>query len=135
MLIDTTPLAALLIKNDPHHERATEALKKIPPEPLETTLPCITETLYFMREAKGNTSHRLLWQMQENSKLIIINLSELHITRIKALMLQYENFPLSIADAGLLAIAEDENRPDIFTFDQRLGSVQLVNGRFLNIVP
>lgn len=50
-------------------------------------------------------------------------------------MTQYENIPLSIADAALITVAEAERRTELFTFDQRLRAIQLEDGRYLNIVP
>lgn len=50
-------------------------------------------------------------------------------------MTRYESLPLSLADATLIAIAERENRANLFTFDQRLRAVQLVEERHLNIIP
>ena len=72
--------------------------------------------------------------MHEQNKLFIITINENHIARIKELMPQYEDMPLSIADAALLTVAEAENRTELFTFDQRLRTVQLAEGRYLNIV-
>ena len=135
MLTDTGPLVVVLVASDQHHEVAAQAWRQMPSEPLETILPCITEALYLATESKGANSHRLLWEMREQSKLSIITIDHRHIDCIKTLMTQYEDMPLSIADAALLTVAEAENRTELFTFDQRLRTVQLAKGRYLNIVP
>ena len=135
MLTDTGPLVGLLVDSDQRHEIAAQTWHQMPSEPLETILHCITEALYLATESKGANSHRLLWEMREQSKISIITIDHRHIDRIKTLMTQYEDMPLSIADAALLTVAEAETRTELFTFDQRLRTVQLAKGRYLNIIP
>lgn len=106
MLTDTTPLVGILDDDDSHHKKAAEAWRQMPSEPLETILPCVTETLYFLQKAKGANAHQLLWTMREQSRLFVITIDQDNIDRIKALMTQYENIPLSIADAALITVAE-----------------------------
>ena len=135
MLTDTVPLVRLLVAVDQHHEIAAQTWRQMPSEPLETILTCITEALYFATKDRGASSHQLLWEMQEQNKLFIITINEDHIARIKELIIQYEEMPLSIAEAALLTVAEAENRTELFTFDQRIRMVQLAKGRYLNIIP
>ena len=84
ILTDTGPLIALLDQNDPNHARCFAAAQNLPKEPLLTTLPCITEVLYFLGKEGGHAAQQKLWDMRRAGKLVVHPLSDSELSRSTA---------------------------------------------------
>jgi hypothetical protein len=48
ILTDTGPLIALLDKRDGYHQICVGMLYALPPEPMLTTWPCLTEAMHIL---------------------------------------------------------------------------------------
>jgi uncharacterized protein len=55
--------------------------------------------------------------------------------RMAALMKQYQDTPMDLADASLVALAEELETSDIFTLDRDFYVYRLANGQALRCVP
>jgi len=54
---------------------------------------------------------------------------------MQALMNQYADMPLDLADASLITAAERLNDYRLFSLDGPLRAVRLQNGKFFDVVP
>jgi uncharacterized protein len=114
-LVDTGPLVALFDKKDAHHTRCVRVLKKASP-PLVCTTPVLTEVFHML----GADSHgaRALCEFIERDGLTVWHLSKVTLNRSFALMRQYADHPMDLADASLVVAAEVLNTERIFTIDR-----------------
>jgi predicted nucleic acid-binding protein len=105
-LCDTGPLVSLIDRKDPDHARCVEAARHLPSGPLLTTWPCFTEAMYLLGRRAGRPAQDLLWTFFESGRIRIhVNTSE-EFARMRALMVQYRDSPMDLADASLVAAAE-----------------------------
>jgi predicted nucleic acid-binding protein len=114
-LVDTGPLVALFDKKDAHHARCVRVLKKASP-PLVCTTPVLTEAFHML----GADSHgaQALCKFIERDGLTVWHLSKATLNRSFALMRQYADHPMDLADASLVVAAEVLNTERIFTIDR-----------------
>src|SRR5438874_13717074 len=117
MLTDTGPLVALLDKTDDHHANCLAVLGKLPNGPLLTTWPCFTEAMYLLGEVGAHRYQDSLWKLRRDGRLLLLDLTDAEADRMDALMSQYPNVPMDLADASLVAIAESRGYPRLFRLD------------------
>lgn len=115
-LIDTGPLVALFDKEDSHHARCVRVLKTTP-APLVCTTPVLTEAFHML--GANSRGAAALCEFIERDGLTVWHLNKMTLTRSFALMRQYADHPMDLADASLVVAAEvlDTNR--IFTIDPK----------------
>jgi len=116
ILIDTGPIVAFFDKDDRYHALCIDILKEIS-EPLVTTWPVLTECFYLLNFS---------WEVQESLWLFIQRggakiypLEKELLIRCRELMKQYQDLPMDLADATLVALAEVLEVPKIFTIDHK----------------
>jgi len=115
-LVDAGPLVALVDAGEPDHERCVTALGSIE-LPLLTTWSAFTEAMYLVGRAGGWHAQGALWRMIHSDDLkIAAQPVESHI-RIAQLMERYADRPMDLADATLVALAEQLGLKRIFTLD------------------
>ena len=135
-LTDTGPLFALVDpKNQPEQFRRCVTTMLTLPVPLVTTWPCFSEAMYLA----GRTNK---WQMQQLiAELVSVGTLRLHTpseaetARILALMAQYQDRPMDLADASLIALAETASYTRIFSIDSDFYVYRLADGTALEVVP
>jgi uncharacterized protein len=115
-LTDAGPLVALIDADEAQHESCLEALGDIE-LPLLTTWPAFTEAMYLLARAGGAQGCRALWRLVETDRLQIADLPASAIKRSARLMDQYADTPMDLADATLVALAEELGQRRIFTLD------------------
>ncbi len=133
VLVDASPLVAVLDRGDPHHAACVLALRSIR-EPLVTVWPAITEAMYLVR---GSWSAQdALWQMLASATLELLPIDATDAPRMRELMRRYRNLPMDLADAALVRVAEREGIRRVLTLDRRDFSVYRPArvGRF-SIIP
>ncbi|KAA0224684.1 PIN domain-containing protein [candidate division KSB1 bacterium] len=135
ILTDTGPLVALLDKDDSHHAACVEASKHLPAAPLVTTWPCFTEAMYLLGEVGGYRYEAEFWKLLRDQKLFLLDLTQAEIVRANDLMEKYQNVPMVLADASLMAIAEHREYQQLFTIDSDFRVYRLPDGTALEIVP
>jgi predicted nucleic acid-binding protein len=134
-LCDAGPLVAIVDTDDQHHAACVAAMALLPPRPLVTTWPCLTEAMYLLFEAGGLRAQNRLWQHFVDGRVELCIPASGEWQRIRELMNQYADMPLDMADASLIYAAEKMGESRLFTIDRLLGAVQLANGQYLQIVP
>lgn len=134
ILTDAGPLVAIIVQRDPYHRRCVDVLGAVA-RPLITTWPAFTEAMYLVGRAGGWNGHAALWRLVERGTLQIVDISVDAATRMRALMEQYRDLPMDLADASLVAVAEERRLDRVFTLDSDFRVYRLPRGRSFTIVP
>ncbi len=133
-LTDAGPLVALIDADEPDHERCRQTLASIR-LPLLTTWPAFTEAMYLLGRAAGWTAQEALWRLVRREDLLIAPASPEANDRAATLMKTYADRPMDLADATLVALAEDRSLTSIFTLDADFHVYKLKNRRCLKPLP
>jgi uncharacterized protein len=115
-LTDAGPLIAIIDADEPDHDACLAALDELE-LPLETTWPAFTEAMYLLARAGGIVGQRALWQLVHTGRLLLADLSPSAVARSARLMDQYSDTPVDLADATLVALAEEKGERKIFALD------------------
>lgn len=134
-LTDTGPLYALADASQTINHQRCEAVLANLPKPLITTWPCLTEAMYLLFMAGGWTLQKLLWSYVESGTLQFYDLTETDVVRMTALMEKYEDTPMDLADASLVAAAEALGLKRIFTLDSDFYVYQMNRQDPFEVVP
>lgn len=126
-LTDAGPLVALIDADEPDHEACRSALERLA-LPLVTTWPAFTEAMYLLSRAGGPRGREALWRLVSTGRLVLADLSEAAVERSARLMAKYADLPMDLADATLVALAEERGQRRMFTLDSDF-SVYRINGR------
>ncbi|HET6568021.1 MAG TPA: PIN domain-containing protein [Rhodothermales bacterium] len=113
VLLDTGPLVALLNRRDSFHRWSVEQAGRLKP-PFHTCEAVLTEA-HFLLAGVPMGRERLL-QLTSSGRLDLSYSYQNHRSRVKDLLLQYGNVPISFADACLVSKAE-ELGGTVFTLD------------------
>ena len=134
-LTDTGPLVALINRNDPNYALCTTTARRLPAGPLVTTWPCFTEAIYLVFRAGGFPAQAALWRLRTTGRLLLHDLSVAEVDRMVALMEQYRDRPMDLADASLVAASEHLRMRRLFTLDNDFRIYRLADGSTLDLVP
>ncbi|MGI8982292.1 MAG: type II toxin-antitoxin system VapC family toxin [Pirellulaceae bacterium] len=134
-LTDTGPVVALINRNDPNHPKCIEAAKSLPHGPLITTWPCFTEAMYLLHKGGGYPAQAALWQLRDAGRLTLHDVGDDEMVRMAAWMLKYQDLPMDLADASLMAAAEKFNTRLMFTLDRDFRVYRFANGDAVEVVP
>ena len=85
--------------------------------PLVTTWPAFTEVMYLLARAGGIRAQQAVWRLVSTHHLAIADLSPSAVDRSARLMDRYADRPMDLADATLVALAEERGDRRIFTLD------------------
>lgn len=133
-LVDAGPLIALIDAGEPDHELCVSTLRTVQ-LPLLTTWPAFTEAMYLLGRAGGWTGQHALWQLLLNEDLSIAEPQADSAGRIAHLMERYADRPMDLADATLVALAEERNSKRIFTLDEDFSIYRLHGQARFETVP
>lgn len=134
ILCDAGPLIALVDPRDSDHVRCNSLLTSLRP-PLVTSWPCITEAMYFLGAAGGWHLQEALWRFKNIGLLSVRELTPPLDDRMLQLMERYQNVPMDIADASLVAIAESLKLRRVFTLDSDFRIYRTASGAAFDIIP
>jgi hypothetical protein len=81
------------------------------------TWPVFTEAMYLLGDAGGWKAQNALWSLVLRADVEIAVMSESGFERARLLMQKYRDRPMSLADATLVALAEERGFKRIFTLD------------------
>lgn len=115
-LTDAGPLIAIIDADEPDHAACLDALDRVT-LPLVTTWPAFTEAMYLLARAGGIKAQRALWRLVHTDRLVIADLSRSAVERSARLMDEYADRSMDLADATLVAFAEEQGHRAIFTLD------------------
>ena len=116
ILVDTGPLVALFDPQDAQHARCREVLRTLQ-EPLFTTVAVLTEAFHML--SPGSYGADRLREFIGRGGLAVWFLDETSLQRAFALMEQYADHPMDLADASLIVAAETLSTRKIFTIDRQ----------------
>lgn len=132
ILTDTGPLVAILSRSDAHHEACVDALRRLSP-PLVTTLPVLTEAFYLLEDA-GRRAQEALIELVVRGRVETREVRDAQ--RVVDLLRKYADRPMDLADATLVALAEQERSYRVFTLDRADFSIYRAHSRrAFDVVP
>jgi uncharacterized protein len=115
-LVDTGPLVALFDPRDRQHARCRKTLASLR-DPLVTTVPVLTEVFHML--SPGSQGAARVRDFVAAHGMSIWFLDAPHLGRAFALMEEYADHPMDLADASLIAAAEALGTRRVFTIDRR----------------
>ena len=135
LLVDAGPLVAVLEPSDSYHAECVATFQSLRGELMITTWPCFTEAMHFLWRARRDFSLQArLWDMRRTGLLAIHLTDDQETDRIEALMRQYRDNRMDLADASLIAAAESLTLRRLFTVDRGFFNFLLADGSALEIV-
>lgn len=132
ILTDAGPLIALLDRGEPDHLKCEEASVRLH-GPMLTTWPAFTEAICLLGQAGGWMAQEPLWRLLRRGDLMVEMPRESE--RISALMSRYQSVPMDLADASLVALAEERGLTTIFTLDRDFRIYRLSRSRAFTVIP
>jgi uncharacterized protein len=133
-LTDAGPLIALIDADEPDHDRCRKALDELR-LPLLTTWPAFTEAMYLLGRAAGWRGQNALWRLVLREDLIVASPSAEANARAAQLMETYADRPMDLADATLVALAEERDTNRIFTLDADFHVYRFKGRRRFEVIP
>ncbi len=118
ILVDTGAWLALADRGDAYHMRSREFFRRNR-EPLMTTWPVLVECVHLMFSRVGVTKTLAWLATLETQGVGIFVMSADYLPRLNALMRQYADLPMDLADASLVLLAEDCGEGRIVSTDER----------------
>jgi predicted nucleic acid-binding protein len=118
LIVDPGPLVAFLNRNDPDHERCAELLESYDGDLLVTPY-VLTECCYLVGKYLGAEAEVNLVESVVGGDLVQVFPDARDMARIAELMHRYRGFPLGVADASVVAVAERLKLTDVATLDHR----------------
>jgi uncharacterized protein len=131
-LTDAGPLVALIDADEPDHQRCRETLDQLQ-LPLLTTWPAFTEAMYLLGRGTGWAGQQALWRLvlREDLEVVVATAN----TRAANLMERYADRPMDLADATLVALAEERGIDRVFTLDADFHIYRIKGRRSFDVVP
>jgi uncharacterized protein len=133
-LTDAGPLIALIDADDPDHDRCGAVLETIR-LPMLTTWPAFTEAMYLLDRAGGWPGQQSLWKIVLRGDLQLATPTAEGNKRACELMERYRDRPMDLADATLVALAEERKLTRIFTLDSDFHIYRIGGKRRFEVVP
>lgn len=118
ILVDTGAWLALADRGDAYHARCREFFRHNR-EPLMTTYPVLVECVHLMFSRIG-VMKTLDWMETLVAQGVgVFAMGTDHLPRLTALMRQYGDLPMDLADASLVLLAEESGEGRIVSTDER----------------
>lgn len=134
ILIDAGPLVALNDRRDRWHQGCLAVSATLPAGPFATTWCCFSEAMYLLGRSDGLTLQAELWRMIRRVPVQLVDLLGDEIALTESLMDRYQNFPMDLADATLVALADLRGWRKVFTLDSDFFAYRLRDGDALEVI-
>jgi len=132
ILTDTGSLVAILNRNHAYHRVCVDALRSLP-APMVTTWPVLTEAFYVLEDA-GREAQETLIELVVRARIAAYDIVD--ATRVLDLLHRYADRPMDLADATLVALAEQLGLYRVFTLDRAdFGIYRAHRRRAFEVVP
>ncbi|MDP1919842.1 MAG: PIN domain-containing protein [Myxococcales bacterium] len=118
ILADTGFFVALANAHDDDHSAARKAARQVK-ETLVTTWPVLTETSHLLASRLGHRALMAFITSARTGAFSVFQLDQTHWSRLEALMTQYADLPMDLADASLVVLAEHVGHGRILSTDRR----------------
>ena len=102
---------------------------------MATTWPAFTEAMYIAGRAAGWRAQEVLWRWIASGALVVHDLTPRMVARMPVLMERYSDLPMDLADASLVALAEERRLRQVFTLDSDFRVYRLPTGEPFELVP
>jgi predicted nucleic acid-binding protein len=133
VLLDTSPLVALLVEGESRHQLCVDTFARITP-PLLTCWPVLTEAAWLLR--KQDRPIDRLAELHAAGVFALLPLEGESLAAIAEIMRRYASAKIQLADAALTHLAEREDIRTIFTLDRRdFSIIRLKRNRTLRVLP
>jgi predicted nucleic acid-binding protein len=130
-ILDAGPLVAYLRQNECYHAWTCEAIATIGP-PFYTCEPVLTEASFIIERTKGDPG--VILDLVERGVVVpSFRISE-NIVRIRKLMAKYRNLPMSLADACLVVMSEQNEGARVLTLDSHFRIYRLSDRRVIPVL-
>lgn len=103
--------------------------------PLISTLPVLTEAMHLLGHRLGWRGQEAIWMLIDHEDLTIHRFGARLLSRCANLMSQFSDLPMDFADATLVAVAESQRAPVVFTLDSHFRVYRARAGRSIRTVP
>ncbi|PZO20014.1 MAG: PIN domain nuclease [Leptolyngbya foveolarum] len=133
-LVDTSPLVALIDSGQGKHQECVSVVAKLA-GPMLTTVPCFTEAMYLLGRVRGWPGQRMLWRLSESGALFIHRADSNEHRRMRVLMEKYQDTPMDLADASLVAAAEHLGLKRVFTLDSDFYVYRINDRDAFEVIP
>jgi hypothetical protein len=91
--------------------------------------------MHILGRNGGHQFRSQLWEMWSDGSLRLHAHSDREVSRMADLMAQYQNVPMDLADASLIAAAEVLREDTVFTLDADFRIYRLRDGSALKLLP
>jgi predicted nucleic acid-binding protein len=91
--------------------------------------------MYLLGDAGGWPGQRPLWQMVQRRALEVADLDPGAVERARWLMEKYRDVPMDMADATLVALAEERGLRRVFTLDSDFRIYRMRGRLSFEVVP
>lgn len=133
-LVDAGPLVALGLVREVAHDLCVRTAATLS-VPLVTTWPPFVEAMHIVGRQRGWVAQRGLWRLHQLGKLELAEASVTVTRRAAELMEKYADVPMDLADATLVALAEERHEKRIFTLDSDFHVYRLHGRHAFEVVP
>lgn len=118
VIADTGFWLALANRRDTFHDAARIALAELG-EPLITTWPVMTETCHLLAARLGVSAQLKFIASYLDGAFVAFGLDAVHAPKLYALMNDYADLPMDLADASLVILAGHLGHGRILSTDRR----------------
>ena len=125
-LADTGALLAYLDRSDRWHERCRAAFSGLR-LPLVTSLAVLAELFHLVGDDPREVE--AAWGFVRSGALTVLPISDPELPDLEALMRQYHDRPMDLADATLVHLARRESVSTVFTVDHADFESYRIGGR------
>jgi predicted nucleic acid-binding protein len=91
--------------------------------------------MYLVFRAGGFSAQAAFWQLRSANRLLLHDSTAAEIDRMIELMDKYQDLPMDLADASLIAAAEALTTRRVFTLDNDLRIYRFADGSAVDVVP
>ena len=128
-ILDTGPLVAFLNRRDVHHSWARDIFQGVS-APVSTCESVISEACFLLRSIPGGAES--IFELVEQRLIALpFRLAE-EAGPVRKLLKKYANVPISLADACLVRMAEQDPRASVLTVD---GDFRLYRKNGREVIP
>jgi predicted nucleic acid-binding protein len=90
--------------------------------------------MYLLGGVGGHRFQQRLWRARSSGRIVLLNLTDLEAERMDSLMTRYADLPMDLADASIVAVAENRSLRQVFTVDNDFFIYRLGDGSVLEVV-
>jgi uncharacterized protein len=135
ILLDSSGLLAVLDSGQPEHRAAAEALVEAQPPYLLSPF-VLAELDYFVANRIGIVAEMALLEEVSGGGYQLEAFGRDDVTAAAAVLRQYDDLALGLADASIVVLADRHNVSDVLTLDERhFRTVRRSKGQAFRLLP